>query len=215
MYALPVAFIVLGIGLLAAFFLLRRNDQAARHDMVFGMVKSLPLLKSGSDFSVAATVRSKTEYKILIEHKSCQTVKGGILANLAVLDERGSRLVGALPARLIDLSGKCSIPAYHEISRVDITFSIAQGPGDVTHQPADYLCLVLDKPNGNPFADIAEAILKDSYLQSKDGVASARRELVKAIHPDWGAPEDDYLRGEALAWASSQLSAQRKPTFHT
>src|SRR5690349_2853795 len=127
MFILPLAFIALGIILLAAFVLLRRSSRTSRTDAIFAMIKQLPLLKDHSDLSVAATVRSKMEYKILVEHKACQAVKGGVLANFAVLDARDSRVVGVLPERLIDHSGQCTIPAYHGLKRTDITFSIANG----------------------------------------------------------------------------------------
>lgn len=166
------------------------------------LIKRLPKRRG---LALAAVIKGDPGVKIVLDLKSCTRNGDAVLADVFFVDEEAGNVLLELRRKEFDASGRSDFSVRLPNGLAKFTLDLKEGVNRFRFREPWAGMGPISRPPAGPFGSMADAMIRNAKVNSKEKLAATRRAIAKALHPDAGAPTEARDRSAALAWANAEL----------
>jgi hypothetical protein len=166
------------------------------------LIKRLPKRRG---LALAAVIKGDSGLKVVLDLKSCTRNGDAVLADVFFVDEATGNILLENRQKEFSASGRCAFSVQLPNGFARFSVDLKEGVNRFRFREPTGVARPVSRPPAGRFGRMADAMIRDAKVNSKEKLAATRRAIAKALHPDAGAPTEAQDRSAALAWANAEL----------
>ena len=192
------------LGVIVILVSLYRDRMKARKapPTTMDLIKRLPKRRG---LALAAVIKGDPGIKVVLDLTSCTRNGDAVVADVFFVDETTGRILMELRRKEFATSGRCAFSVQLPNGFARFSIDLKEGVNRFRFREPLGGAAPASRPPAGRFGRMADAMIRDARVNSKEKLAATRRAIAKALHPDAGAPTEVQDRSAALAWANAEL----------